>query len=151
MGARYAQSGSVAVAAPNTVLGLTGGTGLRFNIYDWMVGSTSTAPADVALQWEMARSQEAGSGGSALTPEPLDPADAAAEVTTQLAPTTEPEVKGSSIALIEVGVNERATFRWVSAPGGELICPAVASEGLNLEVNHASDTDTVFATIHHEE
>ena len=152
MPGKYASSGTVAVASPNTLLGLTGGTAVRFSIYDWEIGSFSTAPADVALLWIMARSREAGSGGTSRVPVALDPADPTSELAGQEAPTTEPDYAGlTDPELIEVGVNERATFRWVAAPGGELIAAAVASEGLCLRVDHASDTDTVFGTIHTEE
>jgi len=147
---KYASSGTVQVANPNTLLGLTGATTTRFKIYDWMVGSASTAPADVALLWTVARSTVAGTSGTARTPLPLDPADAAAIVAVQEAPTSEPTYT-SNQELIEVGVNERATFRWVAAPGGELVAPATASAGLGLKVTHASDTDVMWGTVHHEE
>lgn len=146
---KYASSGTCAVANPNTLIGLTGGTGARFSIYDWMIGASGT-PADNAYLWTVGRTTAAGTGGTARTPVKLDSADGAATAACQEAPTTEPTYT-SNEELIEIPVNMRATFRWVAAPGGELICPATASNGLGLKVAHASDTSAVYGTVHHEE
>lgn len=149
MSARYNNSGEVAAANPNTLIGLTGGTTQRFNIYDWMVGSNVT-PADRAYLWTLGRSTTAGTGGTGRTPNPMDPADPAAVVACQEAPTTEPGYTANE-ELMEISLNMRATFRWVAAPNGELICPATASAGLGLMVTHATDTSNMQGTVHHQE
>ena len=146
MSGAYQVSGEVAVADPNTLLSTSTGT-TRYKLYDWMIGSKSTAPADVAILWTVARSTVTGTGGIVRVATALDPADGTTIVTANEAPTTEPTYTGNS-ELIEVGVNERATFRWVAAPGGELIVAATASTGLGLHATHASDTDLMFGTMH---
>lgn len=141
----YSVSGTVAVANPNSLLSIASQTN-RFKLYDWMIGSASTAPADVALLWTVARLTVNGTGGTARVALPLDPADGSTNIVTNEGPTTEPTYT-SNEELIEIGVNERATFRWVAAPGGELVVSATASTGLGLHVTHASDTDTMWGTM----
>ncbi len=150
MGKKYSSSGEVNVAAVNTLISLTNEAILfRFSLYEWMIGSASTAPADVALAWKLARTSVAGTAGGATdAPSPLDGIDIAARVQSHQAPTTEPT---SGVELMEIGVNERATFRWVAAPGGELITDGTESDGLSLRVLHASDTDLVQGTVMFEE
>ncbi len=144
----YATAGEVPVSTPATLISLTPeGTGARFKIYEWMVGSMSTAPADVALAWTVARSTVAGTGGGAtVAPLPLDQGDVASRIVSYQGPTSEPTYT-SDEELIEVNVNERATFRWVAAPGSELISDGTTSAGLGLHVEHATDTDLVKGTV----
>ena len=145
MAGAYQVSGTVAVANPNTLLSIA--TQLfRFKLYDWMIGSASTAPADVALLWTVARLTVNGTGGTARAAIPLDQDDGATRMVCNEAPTTEPTYT-SNEELIEVGVNERATFRWVAAPGSELVVNTTSSTGLGLHVSHASDTDTMWGTL----
>jgi hypothetical protein len=67
--------------------------------------------------------------GSAITPNALDPADAAAAGTAKANYTVEPTVTANS-SVFYVGVNQRASYRWVAAPGSELVYPATANNGL---------------------
>ena len=60
--------------------------------------------------------------------------------------TTEPTYTANS-ELLDVGVNSRATFRWASAPGGELMIPATDNAGLGLTAIGSGGTDHA-ATIH---
>ena len=48
-----------------------------------------------------------------------------------------------------IGLNQRATFRWVAAPGGELIAKALAENGLMLRtVAMSSGTPNMNVTVH---
>lgn len=100
----------------------------RLKIYDWIFGCEAT-PADNPFLWSVNRVTAAGSpaGGSAVTPAPLDLADAASLFDATEGPTTDPTV--SATRLLSIALNQRATFRWVAAPGGELISPATDNLG----------------------
>jgi hypothetical protein len=48
--------------------------------------------------------------------------------------------------ILEVPLNHRATYRWVAAPGGEIILPADATAGAGIFSSHASAT-TLFRAV----
>jgi len=52
---------------------------------------------------------------------------------------------------VEGGVNQRAIFRWIAAPRGELIVPDTANAGIAFVAFHATDTGDVDVTAHFEE
>jgi hypothetical protein len=52
--------------------------------------------------------------------------------------------------LMEIPVNSRASYRWVAAPGGELVVPATDVTGLGLRAKSAAYTGTgQQATVHY--
>jgi hypothetical protein len=106
----------------------------RIAIYDIMIGAIA-AVADAACGYEFQRfSAEAGTpGGTALTPRPLDEGDGAAAFTAQQAPTTDPTLTAGAY-LLYVPLNQRATFRWVASPGGELVVPNTATNKPGIAV-----------------
>lgn len=119
----------------------------RAKLYDLTVGSEAT-PADGVFRWVVQRCTAAGTG-TGVTPQPLDPADAATEMDAAENHTIEPTYTASALLLV-IALNQRATFRWVAAPGGELVIPATASNGLGLQTPTAA-TVAVSATLHIEE
>ena len=66
--------------------------------------------------------------GRAPRPEKLDPADVVAVVACEEDATIEPTFAG--VDVIQIPVNLRASYRWVAAPGSEIVVAAVANEGL---------------------
>ena len=46
----------------------------------------------------------------------------------------------SNTEVLEIPLNHRATFRWVAAPGSEIITPATDNNGLGFKNLHASVT-----------
>ena len=150
MAARYATTGqeNAVTAAYTTALSLTGGTGLRARIYDFMIGASGT-PADNALTWALMRHTVAPTV-TAVTPTPLDPADVAAEAAGGENATVEGTVTAAS-ELFELPINQRASYRWVASPGGELVIPAVAANGISARVKSAAYTGAAEASFHHEE
>ncbi len=146
---KYSVSGRVALANPNTLLGITRGASRRGKIYDFMIGSQA-APADVSFAIALVRSTVAGTGGTAITPRGLDPDESAAVAACQEAPTAEPTYTANS-ELMEYALNLRATWRWVAAPDGELIWPDTAANGIGVLLTHASDTSNVDGTVHFSE
>jgi hypothetical protein len=121
------------------------GSGMRrIKIYDLIVGSEAT-PADNAFLFVHQRTTAAGTS-TAVTPQALDPADAAAVAVAGQNHTIEPTYTSNAF-LLTVPLNQRATFRWVAAPGGELLVPATASNGVGMSTPTSSAvaiTETVF-------
>jgi hypothetical protein len=108
----------------------------RGRVYDYMVGSITT-PADSAFDHELFRTSTAGTA-SANTPSPLDVADTAAIFDASDTYTVDPTI---GVNLMRVPLNQRATYRWVAAPGGELVWPATAANGISGGLQTASTTD----------
>lgn len=116
-----------AVASLGTIT--SSATVRRTKIYDLMFGSQA-APADNVFQYLITRCTAPGTN-SAVTPAPLDPADAAALTVVGQLNTVEPT--GNTPQLLAVELNQRATLRWVSAPGSEIVTPATASNGVGIQ------------------
>ena len=136
-------------ADPQTLINLFSAGNSRGKIYDVLIGSDAT-PADFAGSYEMKRTTAVGTEDSGFTPVPLDPDTQASDLDAGISHTVEPTETALS-ELLRFPVNQRATFRWVAAPGSELIVPAVASNGINL-VRRASGADFAMdATILFEE
>lgn len=99
----------------------------RIKLYDLFFGSEAT-PADVGVLWQVQRSTAAGTS-TAVTPQALDPADAAAVSVAGSNFTVDPTLTANALPFTEP-LNQRASFRWVAAPGSEIVVPATASNGL---------------------
>lgn len=121
---------------------------IRPKIYDLMLGSPST-PADQAASWVIKRSTTASTGGTAVTPSPIDPGDPASTSTAMVAPSMSAPTLG--VVLLQWAQNLRATYRWVAAPGKELVAPATANNGLTLLNSVLTAAFNVSFTIEFEE
>jgi hypothetical protein len=120
----------------------------RGKVYDVLIGTNGT-PADNYLQWDISRMTVDGTG-TAVTPNPLDPADAAALGAAKNNYTVEPTVTANS-SLFNVGVNQRASYRWVAAPGSELLFPAINANGLVLRASSGGYTGSATGDVMYEE
>lgn len=130
MGRRYAIDGEDTNTNNTTILELRSTTAIRPKIYDFILGSDAT-PADNAGDYVLQRTTTAGTATS-VTPQALDPGDPAATATAGKAHSGEPTYTSSAI-MLHVALNQRATFRWVAAPGSEIVLPAAAN-GVGLQV-----------------
>lgn len=120
----------------------------RFKLYDLLVGSEAT-PADNAFQWTVNKRTGTATAGTAPAIVALDESDATAStLVANQAPTA--NGAGSGVKLT-VPLNQRATFRWVAAPGGEIVSPATASNGLGFATPTAGGLVAVTANAHVEE
>jgi hypothetical protein len=127
----------------------TGATTLRKGwIYDVLFGTDGT-PADNAMTFQIDRQSSVGTGTSA-TPIALDNGDAAALLVATVNHTIEPTVTANS-ALLSVGINQRASYRWVAAPGGEIVVPATNVTGVGLRAKSPAYTGTATGHIHFRE
>lgn len=149
MARRYSIDGQATNTAAKTILGLTSAATVRPKIYDLTIGSDAT-PADMAAEYVLQRYTAAGTA-TAVTPQALDSGDPASLCAAGEAHTVEPTYTANAI-LLQFALNQRATYRWVAAPGGEIVLPATAANGVGLAVISVSGTPVnVNATIHFEE
>lgn len=121
----------------------------RAKIYDWTLGSGAT-PGDNAFI-HIAQRQTSVATGSAKTPNALDPADSLATTIIVLDTVTVDSVGLTANAfLFRKALNQRATFRWVAAPYGEILLPATAAAAVMFGLS-AATTTTFDYDFHYEE
>jgi hypothetical protein len=142
--ARYAVPGNKGTASVRSIVNARADstTAQRGRVYDYMVGSITT-PADNVFDHELIRSSTAGTA-AAVTPSPLDPAEAASVFDASDTYTVDPTF---GVLLMRMSLNMRAAYRWVAAPGGELVWPATTNNGITGVVQSATTTD-FSATLH---
>jgi len=119
----------------------------RVKLYDWLFGSEAT-PADNVFLWQIQRCTTAGTA-TGVTPQPLDPADAATELDAAENHTVDPTLTAAAM-LATIPLNQRASYRWVAAPGGEIVTPATASNGVAIRTP-TSTAVIVTSTVHVDE
>jgi hypothetical protein len=116
----------------------------RGEIYDLVLGSEA-APADNAFLYLVQRCSAAGTS-TAVTPVPIDPADAATEADAGENHTVEPTYT-ANLYLLTIPLNQRATFRWIATEGGRLVYPATASNGIGIQTPTSSAV-AIAGTVH---
>ncbi len=144
MASKFGGSGTAVLGTNVTAFGVIGSATIRCGIYDAMFG-TSTTPADQQMLFQVQKTTTAGTSTS-VTPEPLDVDDRVAICTAGKTFTAEPTYSG--VPFIDIGLNQRSTFRWVARPGGELICSSAANAGIMGKVAVTSGTPTAYVTFH---
>ncbi len=150
MGDRYSGVGAAPVGTDRTLLALISAPTVRPRLYELLVSSVAT-PADVATRFHVERLTAVGTEGSGFSPVPLDPNSPAAAADYGVGVySVEPSYTPGGV-LLNFSLNQRATFRWVAAPGGELLAPATASNGLGLQSQSSGGTAIHEVTMHHEE
>ncbi len=130
--ANYSGIGSQLTAVDETVITLVDQTASptrRAKLFEIIVGSAAT-PSDDATEFNVLRLTVVGTG-TPVTPVPLDPADGVATWEIESNHTVEPTYTAAS-EVLALSVHQRATVRWVAAPGFELIAPATQNNGLGL-------------------
>lgn len=119
----------------------------RGELYDVIVGA-SAAPADNSFLWQLQRFTAPGTN-TAVTPVPLDPADAASSSAGGQNNTVDATYT-ANLVLLTLPLNQRSSFRWWGADTGRLVYPATASNGIGLATPTASAV-TINATIYFNE
>ena len=150
MARRYAETGTEnAAAALQSCLNVQGTAAIRPEIYDIMVGQDGSPPADNAVVWDLSRFTVAPTD-TGVVPVALDPTDpAATAVAGENGGTT--GTFTAATEFIDLPVNQRASYRWVAAPGGHIICPASTSDGVGMRVSSPAYTGTAKCSFHHVE
>ena len=136
-------TGTVAASATLPFLNLISTAAIRPKVFDLIVGSSAT-PADNACKFQIQRCTSVGTPGSTPVPTPDDPADPACLTTAGLLTFTGGPTLTAGAMLLQWSQNQRATFRWVAAPGKELVMPATASNGLALMTPTVAGTAVVY-------
>ena len=141
--------GGAMATTVKTIISVISTAAIKPYIYDWTLGTIGT-PADNVMTVSISRltNMTAGTSCTTVTADPLEPGDAGSTSTLGGAWTTEPTV---GVTLFSVGQNQRATYRWVAAPGGELICPSTANAGIGLRALSPAYTGDAQATIYYKE
>lgn len=133
MSDKYAATGSqdVTTTTPgDTTLCIQSLTTVRPELYE-LIWSHGAAPADTVINWLVRRFNTADGTFDAVTPAPLDPGAPASGLTVGENHTVEP-TDASVTPLIDMDLNQRATFRWIASPGGEIKFSALATEGVYI-------------------
>jgi hypothetical protein len=132
----YSVSGpNASGSATKTAVTVISAATVRPRIYDVVIGNSAT-PADQAATYALTRFTAAGTAGSSPTPNPVDPGDVASVATAGITHSAEPTY--ASTDLLQVPLNQRATFRWVANPGYELVAPATAANGIGARLVSAT-------------
>ena len=141
-----------------TVVG--GGALRRGKIYDILIGTNGT-PADNYMEWDVTRvtmgasSVLAGGISSLSSNYGLDLADNSGFVAMAGINSSIETAFTAGTEVWYVGVNQRASYRWVSAPGSELVYPAnssaTGSNGMALRSRSGGYTGTATGNILFEE
>ena len=105
-------------------------TTVRPKVYEFIIGSDAT-PADTGNKFSLQRTTANFGTPSAVTPNPLDPADPASLCLFSKPGGTAPTITANS-DMLWIAINGRANFRWVASPDGEIGLPATAANGLCL-------------------
>ncbi len=148
MARKYSIDGQANNDADDTILALTSAVTIRPKVNEVLVGSGAT-PADNAAVYHLQRYTAVGTL-TGVTPRPLDPADPAALASAGENHTVEPTYTADLIMLV-IPLNQRGTFRWVAAPGYQIILPAMANNGVGMRVVSTTAAVLVTAMIHFEE
>jgi hypothetical protein len=127
-GRRYSVSTNQATtSSSNKTAGrVSSATTVRPRIYEFSVGTSGgSASGDNVLDLTL-QTGSANGTDTAVTPFVIDPGDPAALAAGGSNATVEPTYTASSI-LWQMSINQRATYRWVAPPDGELVLAAVGT------------------------
>ncbi len=132
IGAQAVNSTPIATASIET-------GGDRFKVYDFTSGFNLASPADILFTVVADRFGSTDDGtGDPETAAPLDLGDIAFAGNVLVNHTVNP-ASLLTTELWHIAQHMRATYRWVAAPGKELVMPVTANTGIVFTANHASN------------
>lgn len=142
--ASYQGAHRTAAGTNLTVIALESSASVVGKIHQAIIGSDAT-PADVATRFDFLRHTTAGAAGTAVVEKPTDPQAAAAACNLRGGTMTEPTYEADF--LLEVPLNQRATFTWIANPGRELRTTVATANGIGLRSISSGGTPNINATI----
>lgn len=129
---RYSADGNAAAGTNVTIAEIVAvGATTRARIYDIIIGS-DTVPADVATKFNIIRGTVSGTPTTTVVPRALDPGDPASLMSGRIG-TFSGQTKTATSSLLNISLNQRAAFRWVATPDGEIVIPATTDNWVGLE------------------
>lgn len=144
---RYSTVHQTAAGTDLPIVNCTGSATVRMALAHLILGSDAT-PADVAGEFVVDRTTDAGTGGTALVENALDPLSAAALVACVGGTFSTAPVDTANSNLLMIPLNQRATFTWWAREGFELYSILTAANGLMLNsTGMSSGTPNMNATI----
>jgi hypothetical protein len=156
-GRRYAESGNTAAttSANKTALRISSATTIRPKLYEFTIGTDlGTAAADNIITYTL-QTGSANGTDTAVTPFQIDGGDPASLAAAGSNSSAEPTYTAGSLLWGPMGINQRATYRWVAPPDGELILAAVATATarfmLGMQVKSAGYTGQTDVDFKHAE
>jgi len=130
-----------------TILALESSASVRGRIHQLILGSDAT-PADIATEYAMLRHTVAGTGGTAVVEKPSDPLGSAAACNLRGGTMTEPTYEAvATDGLMQIALNQRATFTWIANPGRELATVVGTANGIGLRSVASGGTPNTNITI----
>lgn len=152
---RLAGTQQVLTTTFKTQMSLTAATGAatlkRGWIYEWEVGADGAPNStDCAIVYDWSRQTAAGTS-TAVTPNPLDPADTAAGLVGAANFTAEGTITAAS-SLMSLALNQRNSQRWIARDEkSALIIPATNLAGIASRALSPTYAATVLITQFHAE
>lgn len=120
----------------------------RAFIYEFDIGADGLPNStDCAIVWDVSAQTSLGTGVT-MTANALDQADAATGSVNTGNHTAEPTTTAQGQRW-QLAANQRASYRWVVAPGGpgELVVPATNIAGLGIRAKSSTYASTAVATM----
>lgn len=108
--------------------------------------SSDATPADIATRFNVLRHTVAATGGTSITVRGADPGGSSGVCSALQGTMTEPTYEATP--LIEVALNQRATFTWIANPGREIKTPVGSTaNGIGLRSISSGGTPAINATL----
>jgi hypothetical protein len=123
----------------------------RHKWYEVIIGATGNPNAtDTYIQIDISRLLATTSlAGSAAVPAATDPADGVSIITSLINITTEPNAAIVTPSLMNFGLNQRNTTRWIAAQESQyLVAPATNINGLYMRENSNAYTGSVATQLY---
>lgn len=118
----------------------------RVRLLEFLCGSDAATLGTSNFRWEIQRSTTAGTG-TTITPSALDSADVASASAILRSSLTANGTLTSGAIMLTIPVAEQVTFRWVAPPGGEIVIPASANNGLHFMTPVCGNTPSAAAQV----
>ena len=123
-----------------TILALESSATVVGRIHQLVVGSDAT-PADIASRFDALRHTAAGAVGTAVLEKPTDPQAPAASCNLRGGTMTEPTYEADF--LLEIPLNQRATFTWIANPGREFRTTVGTANGIGVRSISSGGTPNI--------
>jgi hypothetical protein len=123
----------------------------RFQIFELEVGADGAPNAtDCQIVYDVVRETAVGTG-VASTPNPLFPVDVASRQLNKINDTIEPTIASPPLSLLAIALNQRASQRWIAAPGKELLFPATNGNGAACRALSPTYASFVLVTVFYDD